>query len=249
MGYIEMKYFEVINQNDEAIVIDDTFKNLELLHTFPLSACNFVSSAGQNYGRYTFPNGDYSNAIMYGISVDGLEGIKSFCLSVTQGSDIAFFDDTSVVKNEDVYSVRRDDISKLANVYVFGFKEQSKSLHGSGLEVYNENGHRIFTSEKSYLNVLACGSDTEYTIKTTNDTIVFTLGEDYVSKILENHKMGAKGVEYWQRPRFRVEKGFLKIDRLRSLMTYAVTDGDINEYNSVKRYLFQYNYGWLVGTI
>lgn len=243
-----MKFFEAINEQDQSIVIDDTFKNLELIDHFPLSQCTFEQdSGGNNHGSYLFPSSN-ANVLLAGISINQLSGVEPFGLFGLGGS-ISFYDKKSGAPQKGIFPVKRDDIASKAEVYRFGFTNINSSTHGTGLEICNADGKIIFSSDKKYLHVIGCGSDNAQTIMFGDGVhIAFTLGTDHVTKIYESHKFGAHGAEYDIYPRFSITSNSVTVGKLKATSFYAA-DEEPEPYPWNLIYNSWFNYGWLIGEI
>lgn len=241
-----MKFFEILNP-DGAIVIDSNFKNIELLDHFPLSDCTFhPNHLSQNHGSYSLLRSN-PKATLVGISLNGLNGVNRFGFSANIGG-VEFYDNHSGMGNHGILPVKRDDIANTAHVYLFGFGDDSPAEHGTGLEICNADGKIIYSSDKRYLNVLGCGSEKSETVQMNGTTIAFTLGTDHVTKIYENHKVGAKGIEYDRYPRFTVNENSISIGMLETRTDYMPADGDPPLGWHLIFHCY-YNFGWLIGNV
>ena len=112
---------------------------------------------------------------------------------------------------------------------MFGFGDDEPSEHGTGLEICNANGKVVYSSAKRYLNVLGCGSEKSETVQMSGTTIAFTLGTDHVTKIYENHKVGAKGVVYNRYPGFTVNENSISTGMLEAQTVY-IPDNDAPDW-------------------
>lgn len=241
-----MKFFEILNP-DGAIVIDDTFKNIELLDHFPLSDCTFhPNHLSQNHGSYSLLRTNPKSTLI-GISLNGLNSVNRFGFTA-DNTGISFYDDHSGLENLEILPVKRDDIANTAHVYLFGFGNDSPTEHGTGLEICNADGKIIYSSAKRYLNVLGCGSEKSETVQMTGTTIAFTLGIDHVTKIYESHKAGAKGVVYDRYPRFTVNENSISIGMIEAQTVYIPFD-DAPDWGWRLIFHCYYNFGWLVGNV
>lgn len=243
-----MKYFLSINENGKSIVIDDTFKNLELLTEIPLKNCTFKkSSVSDNHGYYELPSKN-ENAVLTGIGISEISGVEPFAVDTTHG-EIRIYDKKSGIDNFGVYPVRRTDIESKAKIYVFGWGGNEPTKHMVGFEIYNELGKVVYSSEKKYLNVLWCGSDETKQINYSKKSVFFTLGTDYSSSIWLNHKVGVTGGEYYQYPMLKISKESVEVSRFRATATYWTSEEDTGyiEWRFDGHYC--YNYGWLIGNI
>lgn len=240
-----MKLFE-ISSPDGAIVIDDSFKNIELLDHFPLSACTFhPNHLSQNHGSYSLLRTN-PKATLVGISLNGLNGVNRFGFTI-DSVEISFYDNRSGISNIGILPVKRDDIASTAHVYLFGFGDDSPTEHGAGLEICNAAGKIIYSSAKRYLNVLGCGSEKSETVQMNGTTIAFTLGTDHVTKIYENHKVGAKGVEYDRYPRFTVNENSISIGMIEARTVYIPSEDVPWGWHLI--FHCYYNFGWLIGNV
>lgn len=88
MGCTDMaKYFEVFNSSDDSILIDDTFKNLQLLDSFPLSECKFNQGyVDSSHGYYGLARA-VPNALLIGIGINNLANKSSFALNTMGGGN------------------------------------------------------------------------------------------------------------------------------------------------------------------
>lgn len=241
-----MKFFELLSP-DGAIVIDNNFKNIELLDHFPLSDCTFrPNHLSQNHGSYSLLRTN-PKATLTGISLNGLNGVNPFGFD-TGASSISFYDRRSGLENMGIIPVKRDDIAGVAEVYLFGFSDDTPSVHGTGLEVCNADGKVIYSSSKRYMNVLGCGSEKSETVQMNGTTIAFTLGTDHVTKIYENHKVGAKGVEYDRYPRFTVNENSITVGMIEARTVY-IPDDDAPDWGWHLIFHCYYNFGWLIGNV
>lgn len=242
-----MKYFLSINENGKSIVLDDTFKNLELLTEIPLKNCTFKkSSVSDKHGYYELPSKN-ENAVLTGIGVSELNDVEPFAVDTTHG-EIRIYDKNSGVNNFGVYPVRRTDIESKAKIYVFGWGGNEPTKHMVGFEIYNELGKVVYSSEKKYLNVLWCGSDETKQINYTKKSVFFTLGTDFYSAVWINHKVGVQGGEYMQIPKLKISKESVEVSRFRTTATYWTEEpGGHVEWRFDGH--FCYNYGWLIGNI
>lgn len=241
-----MKFFEILNP-DGAIVIDDTFKNIELLDHFPMSECQFSAKDGYpSHGTYYLPRSN-PKATLVGIGLNGLNGTAPFGFTASIGG-IDFYDVHSGIANYGIEPVKRDDIAGKSHVYVFGFGDDEPSEHGTGLEICNADGKVVYSSAKRYLNVLGCGSEKSETVQMNGTTIAFTLGTDHVTKMYENHKYGAKGVIYDQYPKLTINNDAVSVGMIRATAVYtAKNEGDPWDWNLI--FHCYYNFGWLVGNV
>lgn len=240
-----MRFFEILNP-DGAIVIDDTFKNIELLDHFPMSECQFRAKDGYpSHGTYYFPRSN-PKAALVGISLNGLNNAVQFGFSTSIGG-IEFYDSHSGIENHGIEPVKRDDIASKSHVYLFGFGDDEPSEHGTGLEICNANGKVVYSSAKRYLNVLGCGSEKSETVQMNGTTIAFTLGTDHVTKIYESHKVGAKGVEYNRYPRFTVNENSISIGMLETRVVYIPLEDPPLGWHLI--FHCYYNFGWLIGNV
>lgn len=241
-----MKFFEILNP-DGAIVIDDTFKNIELLDHFPMSECRFSAKDGYpSHGMYYFPRSN-PKATLIGISLNGLNGTTPFGFTTSIGG-IDFYDTHSGITNYGIVPVRRDDIASKSHVYMFGFSDDEPSEHGTGLEICNADGKVVYSSTKRYLNVLGCGSEKRETVQMSGTTIAFTLGTDHVTKIYENHKVGAKGVVYNRYPGFTVNENSISTGMFEAQTVY-IPDDDAPDWGWHLIFHCYYNFGWLIGNV
>lgn len=241
-----MKIFEILNP-DGAIVIDDTFKNIELLDHFSMSECRFRAKDGHpSHGTYYLPRSN-PKATLVGISLNGLNNVARFGFSANIGG-IEFYDSHSGIENYGIEPVKRDDIASKSHVYLFGFGDDRPSEHGTGLEICNADGKVVYSSAKRYLNVLGCGSEKSETVQMNGTTIAFTLGTDHVTKIYENHKVGAKGVKYDRYPRFTVNENSISVGMLEAQTVY-IPDDDAPDWGWHLIFHCYYNFGWLIGNV
>lgn len=240
-----MKFFELLNP-DGAIVIDDNFKNIELLDHFPLSACTFYPNhLSQNHGSYSLLRTN-PKVTLIGISLNGLNGVSRFGFTA-DNTGISFYDSHSGIDNIGILPVKRDDIANTAHVYLFGFGDDSPTEHGTGLEICNAEGKIIYSSAKRYLDVLGCGSGKNETVQMNGTTIAFVIGTDHVTKIYENHKVGAKGVEYDRYPRFTVNENSITVGMIEARTIYTTDDDPPLGWHLI--YHCYYNFGWLIGNV
>lgn len=177
--------------------------------------------------------------------------IKPHSPLIQWGGVIEFYDNNSAVNQAGVFPVKRDDIASKATVYVFGFSGDKPSTHGVGLEVYNSDGKVIYNSSNQYLDVLACGSDTGGSVLLSGTTIVFALGNDAYTFIEVEHKLGARGVDYQQFPKFTITDGKVNVGMLRATVTYIAQGGEDDTHGGwhVDRDSRHYDYGWLIGKV
>ena len=246
--YTDMaKYFQVVNDSDNSIVIDDTFKNLELLQTVKLSDCTFIQEYNSSHGYYKIPSFNSKTALI-GLGINALSGVPYFGMSAGSGV-IEFYDAKSSISGHGLYPVKRDDISSKATIYCFGFGNNSPSASGAGLEIYNASGKVIYSSNKQYLDVIQCGSDEESTVPISGTSIAFVLGTDHASQIWENHKAGAKGATYDIYPKFTVSNSSVTIGKVKCQITYIPSDTSSHlDWDLIDDSCY-FNYGWLIGRL
>lgn len=243
-----MKYFLSINENGKSIVLDDTFKNLELLTEIPLRDCIFKKSrVSDNHGYYELPSKN-ENAVLTGIGISEISGVEPFAVNTKYG-EIRIYDKKSGIDNHGVFPVRRTDIESKAKIYVFGWGGNEPTKHMVGFEIYNELGKVVYSSEKKYLNVLRCGSDETEQINYTKKSVFFTLGTDFYSAIWINHKAGVQGGEYMQIPKLKISKETVEVSRFRTTATHWTSEDADKHLEWRFDGHFCYNYGWLIGNI
>lgn len=241
-----MKFFEILSP-DGAIVIDNNFKNIELLDHFPLSDCTFrPNHLSQNHGSYSLLRTN-PKATLIGINLNGLNGVNWFGFTA-DNTGIRFYDSRSGIENHGILPVKRDDIANTAHVYLFGFGDDSPTEHGTGLEICNADGKVVYSSAKRYLNVLGCGSEKSETVQMNGTTIAFALGTDHVTKIYESHKVGEKGVEYDRYPRFTVNENSITVGMIEARTVY-ITDDGASDWGWHLIFHCYYNFGWLIGNV
>ena len=242
-----MKYFLSINENGKSIVLDDTFKNLELLTEIPLKNCTFKkSSVSDKHGYYELPSKN-ENVLLTGIGISELNGVEPFAIDTTYG-EIHIYDKHSGISNHGIYPVRRTDIESKAKIYTFGWGGNEPTKHMAGFEIYNELGKVIYSSDKKYLNVLKCGSDETAQVNYTKNSVFFTLGTDFASTMLLNHKLGVQGEEFEQFPKLKISKESVEVSRFRATAIHWVEETSEHiEWRFDGHYC--YNYGWLIGNI
>ena len=200
-GVLMTKYFEAINDSNQSIVIDDTFKNIEVLDSFPLSECNFTTWHDSNHGYYSLKRGN-ANTALVGISLNPLVGLPWFMYHGTYGY-IYLYDGNSGIQDVGIFPVKRDDIAEASTIYLLGFSNSEPSTHGTGIEIYNADGKVVYSSEQQYLEAVACGStDAEVTLQ--DNLVFFTLGVDHAADILTGHQTGSYGAEYTKYPALEV---------------------------------------------
>lgn len=241
-----MKYFEIINDND-SVVIDDNYECLELIDSFPLSQC--VKETSGFTVRYRFPR--VVGATLYGVSVNDLNGVSKFSFETTSDS-IYFFGTNSPKANVGIVSVARDDIVSKATLYAFGKPNRKASTHGVGLEIYNASGDVVYSSNKRYLNALACGSDYAKSVAFNGTTIIFNLGYDRSCDYYFHHALGGSGFEYTMRPFYEVKNNAVTITRATYSVLFSDFDYDEENYRYEEwdfEHIFEawLGYGWLVG--
>ena len=242
-----MKFFETFNEKGQGIVIDDTFKNLELLNIIPMKECEFVKSTyDDKHGHYFLPNWD-NKTVLVGIGLNDITGAEPFGIELSR--EIRIYDKNSDVTNFGIYPSKRDDIVNKAIIYLFGWGGNEPTKHMAGLEIYNEDGKVIYNSEKKYLNVLGCGSDKAQTFNFMGQTIFFTLGVDGVEKVWIAPHIGAEGVSYEQIPGLRIETESVTIAPIRATAVYIADQDPRDFFNCVYICRFSYHYGWLIGNI
>ena len=243
-----MKYFLSINENGKSIVIDDTFKNLELLTEISLKDCIFKKiRVSDKHGHYELPSKN-ENAILTGIGISDISGVEPFAVDTAHG-EIRIYDKNSGIGNHGVFPVRRTDIESKAKIYVFGWGGNEPTKHMVGFEIYNELGKAVYSSEKKYLNVLWCGSDETKQINYTKKSVFFTLGTDYSSAMWLNHKVGATGTVFRQCPMLKISEKSVEVSRFRTTAAYWVSEEGAGHVEWRFDGHFCYNYGWLIGNI
>lgn len=242
-----MKFFETFNEKGQGVVIDDTFKNLELLNTIPMKTCEFIKSTyDDKHGHYLLPNWN-DKTVLVGIGLNDITGVDPFGIELSR--EIRIYDQKSGIAGFGIYPSKRDDIANKAKIYLFGWGGNEPTKHMTGLEIYNENGKVIYNSGKKYLNVLGCGSDKAQTFNFMGQTIFFTLGVDEVEKKWVTAHIGAEGVSYEQMPGLRIENGSVKIAPIRATAVYVSEEDPRDHPNYEYICNFSYHYGWLIGSI
>lgn len=239
------KYLEIINDNN-SVVIDDNYACLELIDSFPLSQCTKINSGVSYYYRYPH---SISGATLYGISLNGLNGISWFSFEA-DANNLYFYDVNSAKANIGIVSVARDDIISKASLYAFGIPNRKASTHGFGLEICNSDGDVVYTSEHKYLNVLGCGSDYTQSIALNGITMAFNLGYDRSCDYYDSHHSGKSGAEYTMRARFQIQNDTVSISRQMFSVIYVDFNNETAKYDDVERYFEAWlGYGWLIGNI
>ena len=243
-----MKYFLSTNEDGKSIVLDDTFKNLELLTEIPLKNCIFKkSSISDKLGHYELPSKN-ENVLLTGIGISELNGVEPFAIDTTYG-EISIYDKRSGIDNHGTFPIRRTDIESKAKIYLFGWGGNEPTQHMAGFEIYNELGKVVYSSEKKYLNVLKCGSDKTEQVNYTKKSVFFTLGTDYSSSIWINHKLGVQGIQFEQYPMLKISKESVEISRFRATATHWVSEEGSGHVEWRFDGHYCYNYGWLIGNI
>ena len=242
------KYFEVVNQNDESIVIDDRFICLELQEIFPLSGFNRVPGDSYRNPHYTQKH-NLGAPVFWGIGLDGLGG-KSICPQITGIDDavrVEFYDP----KSKEVYlnKILRDDIAQVAKIYAFSIRGRDPSAHLTGLEIYNEQWKVVYSSQYGHLNVLACDC-VDATVAFGRGGVAFILGEDTAYDYHESAHSGMFGAEYVIYPQFTIKDNTVKIQKIVKQTVY-VDDIDeiLRDPFHEHRYAAGAAYGWLVGEV
>lgn len=245
MGYIDMKYFELIGDT-ENVVIDDNFECLELIDSFPLSQCTKVAGSYDTYYRYPRT----VNGILYGISIGGLAGKQWFSFDADSNT-IRFYGQGSNVQNIGMVSVARDDIIANATLYVYGISNRLPSEHLDGIEIYNAEGKVVFSSDCEYLNTIACGSDYTETITFSNNAIIFNLGYDRSCDYYNSPHLGIDGFDYTLRARFDVQENSVSISRVSyGTLWHEFSYDELEWYDDIEHYFEAWlGYGWLIASI
>ena len=239
------KYFEAININDSAVIIDDSFKNVELIGVYPLSSFtkNFSGLPSVDYS-YPLENRE---SIIYGIGLSELRG-ERFCISIERLTwdnkiHIAFYRP----ENSKQDHITRDDIMRRGKLYAFEYRAREPTPHMTGVEIYNDQGRVVYTTNTRYLKVICCKGDTHTaTVPIADHSIAFVLGHDHYLDLLEDHH-GAFGidVEWW--PVFDVLNDRVIISKIARNTVYQSEDQP--EPEAQRKYSASYAYGWLIGEV
>lgn len=240
------KYFEVINEDSGSVVIDDMFKNVELVGTYPLSSFtkNFPDHPRVDY---SFPI-ENRESIIYGIGLRELAG-KEFCISIVRKTwdnkvHIAFHEP----QPNGYLNVIRDDIIQIGKLYAFEYKNRIPSPHLCGVEIYNDTGRVVYTSDTKYLQVINCATGVENAeTPISGESVAIVLGSDYFADILE-HSVGARGVISEWHPIFTVKKDSVRVKR-QGLNLFYMGKVKPNDGNAVRSVGIGYAYGWMIGRV
>lgn len=219
-------YFEAISDTDEAIVIDDTFKNIEVLDSFPLSQCRFITQNDSNHGAYSLLRTNPKTALV-GIGLNDLNGLSWFMFNSDYGH-IYFYDNNSGIEDVGLFPVRRNDISAVATVYLLGFAENDPSAHGIGLEIYNADGKIVYSSVTQHLDILAC-TDGNTQMALTDNMVFMTLGTDHAADIKASHHKGWWGAEYTKYPAIEVANNVVSVSP-HNATVYYFQGADMEEW-------------------
>lgn len=245
------KYFECTSEQDQRIILDDSFKNLELLKTVPMNQLPKVDSGGATkYYNIPFPEDMLPNdPYLLGFSLSGLSG-KRFCISFGVSRRIIEIYDPGLPYNQAVYPVFRDDITSASTLYIFGLKNRTPSPHLTGIEIYNESGAVLYSSGAQYLDVTYCGGDEALTLSYDAQTIALPLGEDIYVDIHGTSHQGFKGIESHTMPTFTVSDSTVTVSKTTFNQVYTDYDDD-GQYNPGVVYEREasYAYGYMLARV
>lgn len=244
------KYFECVNEQDQRIILDDSFRNLELLKSIPMSQLPKVDNGGvAKYYNIPFPDEMMPNdPYLLGFSLSGLSG-KRFCVSFGMSRRTLEIYDPALPSNRAVYSVFWDEITSASTLYIFGLKNRTPSPHLTGIEIYNESGAVLYSSGAQYLDVAYCGGDETVTLPYDAQTIALPLGEDRFMDIHGTPHQGSQGIDSHLRPTFTVSDSTVAISKTAFNKVYTDYDGDDYSPGVIYERLASYSYGYLLARV
>lgn len=267
-----MKYFEVYNDDGSRLLIDDSYVNLEVLGKFKLSELkrfyslsSLVESDPERYKDYLDYGGYYcgdlisnieATNITYGIGLDFNQNVE---FTVDLCDTVSFYTSHSIVTSNELEPVFRPELEDILTVYIIGIPTRKPSMHGVGLEVYNERGETIFKSGKKHIDVVSCGSDKTESVDTKENRVIFQLGRDYYLSKFWWHHLPPAGQEYYRIMNIKASNGRATLKPKDVIVTYnepgIVWHPDGYYENSHRppaeeeTFMFYYNYGWLIADI
>ena len=210
------RYFECLSEDDERVILNDSFQNLELIEIVPMSRCEKRSINGSvDYVVPQTSNAAKDDCYLFGVSLAELQG-KSFCVDITRQYDspntwalMQFYDPPTLFT-----TVARDDIVKVGNLYIFGTKKRSPSEHLTGLEVFDANGRVVYSSNARYLDVSYCGGDDPASYAYDADTLLFLLSEDIIVDQVIYLEAGTVGSNRAWKPLISVSNNTVSINKV-----------------------------------
>lgn len=236
------KYFEARNQNNEAVIIDDAYRNIELSNVYNLSLFSkkYVNGATSYIHTVETVNDD----VLWGIGLKELAG-RSIIFSVFSNNKTIELHFRN--KENGTVSCPADDIMRFGKLYSFAYRSREPTQHMTGLEVYDDHGRVVYSSDANYLRVLSCGGHENVSIPVSDRAIAFTLGDDFIHNLYV-YSGAVRGDVVAEAPKFTVMENSISVSEQQLRYSYSSDFGPGIGLREIYCYGGK-SYGWMIGEI
>lgn len=177
------KYFESISTNGDVILIDDSFKCMQVIKVFDGNKATYKYEYNEDV-YYLYTGNVDAKRVIWGVGLDELNGLGVVTLDwerinesqlrirIWKGGKIDF---------NDQWTQRNDPLINKLKFYAFtDIQDFTKSSHLTGLEIYANNGRVLYSSSRKALSILKVFTNAKGYAKFTENTNLYN-EQEYIN--------------------------------------------------------------------